>query len=149
MYSGTLFRMFFNWNFFFHLCLLINHFSGYLLCFSWVKLESHKILVYTLRKYGLGSLRKIPTEGTPPVGPGSTCGKCSITLQQQQQLVYANKYITFWYRFLSMSSIHSIILLHVKLLWTIDILGDIKFKIRKYIYVSLNKPLSIVINLPD
>ena len=30
------------------------------------------------RKYGLGSLRKTPTEGTSPIGPGPTSGQLAI-----------------------------------------------------------------------
>ena len=33
------------------------------------------------RKYGLGSLRKTPTEGTPPTDPGLTSGQLALTLQ--------------------------------------------------------------------
>ena len=30
------------------------------------------------RKYGPGSLRKTPTEGTSPIGPGPTCGRLAL-----------------------------------------------------------------------
>ena len=33
------------------------------------------------RKYGLGSLRKTPAEGTPPTGPGATSGQLVLILQ--------------------------------------------------------------------
>ena len=42
-------------------------------------LFSRKILS---RKYGLGSLRKTPTEDIPPIGPGPTCGQLALFLQR-------------------------------------------------------------------
>ena len=40
------------------------------------------------RKYGLGSLRKTPTEGIPPTGPGLTCGQLALFLQSTPSLDY-------------------------------------------------------------
>ena len=34
-----------------------------------------------MRKYGLGSLRKTPTEGILPTGPGPTSGQLALILQ--------------------------------------------------------------------
>ena len=35
------------------------------------------------RKYGLGSMGKTPTEGIPPVFPGTTSGQLDLSLQPQ------------------------------------------------------------------
>ena len=37
------------------------------------------------RKYRLGFLRKTPTEGTPPIGPGSTSGQLALHLRPTNQ----------------------------------------------------------------
>ena len=37
------------------------------------------------RKYGLGSLRKTPTEGTSPTGPGPTSEQLALNLQPTNQ----------------------------------------------------------------
>ena len=42
------------------------------------------------RKYRLGSFRKTPTKGTPPVDPDRKCGQFSLTLQPKTTLVESN-----------------------------------------------------------
>ena len=36
------------------------------------------VILRNSRKYGLGSFRKTPTEGTPPIDPGPTCGTIGL-----------------------------------------------------------------------
>ena len=40
------------------------------------------------RKYGLGPLKKTPTEGTPPIGPGPTSGQLAFNLQPTNQIEF-------------------------------------------------------------
>ena len=43
--------------------------------------EFSVVFLRNLRKNELGSLRKTPTEGSPPIGPGPTSGHLALSLQ--------------------------------------------------------------------
>ena len=47
------------------------------------------------RKYGLGSLRKIPTEGTPLISPGPTSGQLALILQPNTTLLIGNAVLKY------------------------------------------------------
>ena len=54
--------------------------------------EYSVVFLRNLRKYGLGSLRKIPTKDIPPIVPTSTSGELDLSLQPQPDL---NQYQNF------------------------------------------------------
>ena len=48
------------------------------------------VLLRNSRKYRLGSLRKNPTEGKSPLGPGPTCGLLTLSQKPTNQPVFKN-----------------------------------------------------------
>ena len=64
------------------------------------------------RKYGLGSLRKIPSEGIPPIIPDPTSGQLDLSLQQQQLSIHhfeekPKKWLLNWQTTLLQTSTHN------------------------------------------
>ena len=49
-------------------------------------------------KYGLGSLRKTPTEGTPPIGPGPTSGQLILNQQPTNRVSHNNVVSVFEFK---------------------------------------------------
>ena len=47
--------------------------------------EFSAVFLRNSRKYGLGSVRKTPTEGTPPIDPGPIIGQLAFNLQPTNQ----------------------------------------------------------------